>query len=66
MSIDKRELLFAVIARRGIKKNYYYHDEVLDEIRQSPFTTKAASESLEVVEITVRRTDRSTVCVKQT
>jgi excisionase family DNA binding protein len=55
MSIEEREKLFAVIARRGFEKDYYKHDEVFDEIRQSPFTIKEASEYLEVAEITVRR-----------
>ena len=55
MSIDEREKLFSVIARRGFEKDYYNHDEVFDEIRQSPFTIKEASEYLEVAEITVRR-----------
>ena len=54
MSIEEREKLFAVIARRGFEKDYYKHDEVFDEIRQSPFTIKEASEYLEVAEITVR------------
>ncbi len=55
MSIEEREKLFAVIARHGFEKDYYKHDEVFDEIRQSPFTIKEASEYLEVAEITVRR-----------
>ena len=55
LSIEEREKLFAVIARRGFEKNFYDHDEVFDEIRQSPFTIKEASEYLEVAEITVRR-----------
>lgn len=55
MSIGEREKLFAVIARRGFEKDYYKHEEVFDEIRQSPFTIKEASEYLEVAEITVRR-----------
>ena len=55
MSIEEREKLFAVIARRGFEKDYYKHDEVFDEIRQSPFTIKEASEYLGVAEITVRR-----------
>ncbi len=55
MSIDEREKLFSTIARRGFEKDYYRHDEVFDEIRQSPFTLKEASEYLEVAEITVRR-----------
>ncbi len=55
MSIEEREKLFAVIARRGFEKDYYSHDEVFDEIRQSPFTINEASEYLGVAEITVRR-----------
>ncbi|MFQ5712513.1 MAG: helix-turn-helix domain-containing protein [Candidatus Scalinduaceae bacterium] len=55
MSIAEREKLFAVIARRGFEKDFYNHDEVFGEIRQSPFTIKEAAEYLEVAEITVRR-----------
>ncbi len=55
MTVEEREKLFAVIARRGFEKEYYNHDEVFGEIRQSPFTIKEASEYLEVAEITVRR-----------
>ena len=55
MTVKEREKLFAVIARRGFEKEYYSHDEVFGEIRQSPFTIKEASEYLEVAEITVRR-----------
>ncbi len=55
MSIEEREKLFTVIARRGFEKDYYNQNEVFDEIRQSPFTIKEASEYLEVAEITVRR-----------
>jgi excisionase family DNA binding protein len=55
MSIGEREKLFAVIARRGFEKDFYNHDEVFGEIRQSPFTIKEAAEYLEVAEITVRR-----------
>ncbi len=55
MTVTEREKLFAVIARRGFEKDYYSHDEVFGEIRQSPFTIKEASEYLEVAEITVRR-----------
>ena len=55
MSIEEREKLFTVIARRGFEKDYYNRNEVFDEIRQSPFTIKEASEYLEVAEITVRR-----------
>ncbi|GAX59152.1 periplasmic molybdate-binding protein [Candidatus Scalindua japonica] len=55
MPIKEREKLFAVIARRGFEKDYYNHEEVFDDIRQSPFTIKEASDYLEVAEITVRR-----------
>jgi excisionase family DNA binding protein len=55
MSIKEREKLFAVIARREFEKDYYKHDEVFDEIRQTPFIIREASEYLEVAEITVRR-----------
>lgn len=37
------------------EKDFYNHDEVFGEIRQSPFTIKEAAEYLEVAEITVRR-----------
>ena len=55
MPLKEREKLFSVIARRGFEKNLYSHDEVFDEIRQSPFTVKEAAEYLEVAEITLRR-----------
>lgn len=55
MPLKEREKLFGVIARRGFEKDMYGHDEVFDEIRQSPFTLKEAAEYLEVAEITVRR-----------
>ena len=55
MPLKEREKLFGVIARRGFEKDVYDHDEVFDEIRQSPFTVKEAAEYLEVAEITVRR-----------
>lgn len=55
MPLREREKLFAVIARRGFEKDLYSHDEVFDEIRQSPFTVKEAAEYLEVAEITLRR-----------
>ncbi len=47
----EREKLFAVIARRGFEKDLYSHEEVFDEIRQTPFTIKEAAEYLEVAEI---------------
>ncbi|MBT9439599.1 MAG: excisionase family DNA-binding protein [Desulfobacterales bacterium] len=55
MPLTEREKLFAVIARRGFEKDLYNHNEVFDEIRQSPFTVKEAAEYLEVAEITLRR-----------
>jgi excisionase family DNA binding protein len=55
MPLKEREKLFAVIARRGFEKDLYKHNEVFDEIRQSPFTVKEAAEYLEVAEITLRR-----------
>lgn len=55
MPVKEREKLFAVIARRGFEKDLYKHDEVFDEIRQTPFTIKEAAEYLEVAEITIRR-----------
>lgn len=55
MPLKEREKLFAVIARRGFEKDLYSHEEVFDEIRQSPFTVNEASEYLEVAEITLRR-----------
>lgn len=55
MPLKERERLFSVIARRGFEKDMYGHDEVFDDIRQSPFTVKEAAEYLEVAEITVRR-----------
>lgn len=35
--------------------DFYSHDEVFDDIRQSPFTGREAAEYIEVAEITVRR-----------
>jgi excisionase family DNA binding protein len=55
MLLKEREKLFGVIARHGFEKDLYDHDEVFDEIRQSPFTVKEAAEYLEVAEITLRR-----------
>ena len=55
MPLKEREKLFSVIARKGFEKEFYGHDEVFDEIRQSPFTLKEAAEYLEVAEITLRR-----------
>jgi len=55
MPLKERERLFAVIARRGFEKDLYSHDEVFDEIRQTPFTVKEAAEYLEIAEITLRR-----------
>jgi excisionase family DNA binding protein len=55
MPLKEREKLFSVIAKRGFDKDFYRHDEVFDEIRQSPFTIKEASEYLEVSGITLRR-----------
>lgn len=55
MPLKEREKLFAVIARRGFEKDLFSHDEVFDEIRQTPFTVKEAAEYLEVAEITLRR-----------
>ena len=55
MPLKEREKLFSVIARRGFEKDSYFHDEVFDEIRLSPFTLKEAAEYLEVAEITLRR-----------
>lgn len=55
MPVKEREKLFAVIARHGFDKDLYTHDEVFNDIRQSPFTIKEAAEYLEVAEITIRR-----------
>ncbi len=55
MPLVEREKLFSIIARHGFEKEYYTHDEVFSDIRQSPFTIKEAAEYLEVAEITVRR-----------
>ncbi|MBW2741143.1 MAG: hypothetical protein JRE64_20395 [Deltaproteobacteria bacterium] len=62
MPLREREKLFAVIARRGFEKDLYRHNEVFDEIRQSPFTVKEAAEYLEVADQTslklLKRTSR--------
>lgn len=55
MPVIEREKLFSIIARLGFEKEHYTHAEVFNDIRQSPFTIKEASEYLEVAEITVRR-----------
>ena len=55
MPVKEREKLFAAIARKGFEKDFYTHDEVFDEIRESPFTIKEAAEYLEIAEITLRR-----------
>ena len=55
MPVAEREKLFVTIARRGFEKDFYKHDEVFDDIRQSPFSLKEAAEYLEVADITVRR-----------
>jgi excisionase family DNA binding protein len=55
MPTAEREKLFATIARRGFEKELYTHDEVFDDIRQSPFSIKEAAEYLEAAEITIRR-----------
>ena len=55
MPVTEREKLFATIARRGFEKSFYRHDEVFDDIRQSPFSLKEAAEYLEAAEITIRR-----------
>jgi excisionase family DNA binding protein len=55
MPVTEREKLFVTIARRGFEKDFYKHDEVFDDIRQSPFSLKEAAEYLEVADITVRR-----------
>jgi len=55
MPVTEREKLSAVIARRGFEKDLYKHEEVFDEIRQSPFSLKEAAEYLQAAEITVRR-----------
>ncbi len=55
MPLKEREKLFVAIARKGFEKDFYTHEEVFDEIRQSPFTVKEAAEYLEIAEITLRR-----------
>ena len=55
MTLKEREKLFSAIARKGFEKDFYSHDEVFDDIRQSPFTIKEAAEYLEIAEITLRR-----------
>lgn len=55
MSVEEREKLFTIIARKGFEKDFYTHEEVFSDIRQSPFTIREAAEYLEVAEITVRR-----------
>ncbi|MBN2123007.1 MAG: helix-turn-helix domain-containing protein [Deltaproteobacteria bacterium] len=59
MPLEEREKLFSVIARKGFEKDLYRHDEVFDQIRQSPFTLREAAEYLEIAEITLRRWARA-------
>jgi len=55
MPLKEREKLFTAIARKGFEKDLYTHEEVFDEIRETPFTVKEAAEYLEIAEITLRR-----------
>ena|SRR3989337_2284382 len=55
MPVKEREKVFALIAKQGFEKEFYRHEEVFDDLRQSPFTLTEAAEYLEVAEITVRR-----------
>ena len=55
MSIKEREKLFLLLQNVNFEKDYYKHDEVFDELTQTPFIIREASEYLEVAEITVRR-----------
>ena len=55
MPLKEREKLVAAIARKGFEKDLYTHDEVFDDIRETPFTIKEAAEYLEIAEITLRR-----------
>ena len=55
MPVAERVKLFVTIARRGFEKDSFKHDEVFDDIRQSPFSLKEAAAYLEVADITVRR-----------
>ena len=55
MPLNERAKLFSVIARRGFAKDLHNHNEVLDEIRQSPFTLKESAKYLNVSEITLRK-----------
>jgi excisionase family DNA binding protein len=61
MPVKEREKLFVVIAKRGFEKELYTHEEVFEDIRQSPFTIREAAEYLEVAEITVRRWVRDNI-----
>lgn len=55
LPVKEREKLFAAIARKGFEKDIYSHNEVFDDIKQSPFTLKEAAEYLEIAEITLRK-----------
>lgn len=59
MPLKEREKLFSVIAKHGFEKDFYQHDEVFDEIRQSPFTIKEASDYLEVAENNAKKMDKN-------
>lgn len=55
MPLKERERLFIIIAKHGFEKEFYTHDEVFADLKESPFTVKESAEYLEVAEITVRR-----------
>jgi hypothetical protein len=43
MPVPEREKLFATIARKGLEKDLYTHDEVFDDIRKSSFLLREAA-----------------------
>jgi len=51
-TVKEKQKAYGKKRKRTVKKS---QDEVFDEIRQSPFTIKEASEYLEIAEITLRR-----------
>ena len=50
--MKKQSRPFQLIIEDEVEKDLYNHEEVFDEIRQTPFTLKESAEYLEVAEIT--------------
>jgi hypothetical protein len=44
MQVEERKKLFRVIARKGFEKDFYIHEEVFGDIRESPFMLREAAD----------------------